>query len=59
MRSTYSAIEVQDIRRTVEDFPAAVWHLAGPAGMVDRVRSLLLLAGVDELRVCTEEFVGY
>ena len=59
MRSTFTAVDAQDIRRTADEFPAAVWHLAGPAGLVDRVRSLLLLCGVDELSVCTEEFVGY
>lgn len=59
MRSTSTALDPLDIGRTAADLPTAVWHLAGPAGMVDRVRNLLLLAGVDELRVCTEEFVGY
>ena len=59
MRSTFTAIDARDIRRTADDLPTALWHLAGPTGMVERVQSLLLLSGVDELSVFTEEFVGY
>lgn len=59
MRCASTAVDVELLRRTADDLPTAVWHLAGPAGMVERVRSLLLLLGVDELSVCTEEFVGY
>ncbi|WP_448073627.1 ferredoxin--NADP reductase [Georgenia yuyongxinii] len=59
IRSTFKAVDMPDVRQAADDFPTAVWHLAGPAGMVDRVRSLLSLSAVDELSVCTEEFVGY
>jgi ferredoxin-NADP reductase len=57
--STSSTVDLPEVRQAAEDFPTAVWHLAGPAGMVDHVRSLLSLSGVDDLSVFTEVFVGY
>jgi ferredoxin-NADP reductase len=59
MRRKFGALDKDFLHPTLADAGAAVWHIAGPPGMVDAARTLLHLADVGEDRVYAEEFVGY
>ena len=55
----FGALDEKFVRSRVKDAHGCIWHLAGPPPMVDSIRNLLFLRGVDPRRVCFEEFVGY
>ena len=47
------------VQNVAQNKEAAAWLLSGPPAMVDRVRGILSLLGIDERRVFFEPFVGY
>ncbi len=52
-------ISDQHLRNLVADPLRSAWHVSGPPSMVNYVRNRLVLMGVDEARICYEDFVGY
>jgi ferredoxin-NADP reductase len=59
VRKRFGLIDDAFLRQHVKNVNGHVWHIAGPPAMVDSVRNLLFLQGVDIRRVCYEEFIGY
>ena len=47
------------LRRHLDGLAGPIYYIAGPPGMVQGLRSMLLAAGVDEDDVRIEEFTGY
>lgn len=47
------------LRRHLDGLAGPIYYIAGPPGMVQGLRSMLLTAGVDEDDVRIEEFTGY
>jgi len=43
----------------VGDLLAPTYYLAGPPGMVEALKKMVLEAGVPEDRIRTDEFFGY
>jgi ferredoxin-NADP reductase len=47
------------LRRHLDELAGPIYYIAGPPGMVQGLRSMLLASGVDEDDVRIEEFTGY
>ena len=47
------------LKRHVPDVSSPIYYLAGPAGMVQAMRQMLVKAGANEDNIRTEEFSGY
>jgi ferredoxin-NADP reductase len=47
------------LERAVGDLAASTYYLAGPPGMVEAMKKLVLEAGVPQERIRTDEFFGY
>jgi ferredoxin-NADP reductase len=47
------------LHRHLEGFEQPIYYIAGPAGMVQATRAMLVAAEVDEDDIRTEEFTGY
>lgn len=56
---TEGRVSADTLRRNVPDLAAPRYYLAGPEGMVQAMRQLLLDVGADEDNIKTEEFAGY
>lgn len=52
-------IDEQFIVESVSNPNNCVWYVAGPLAMVAAVRNLLFVLGIDETKICFEEFTGY
>lgn len=52
-------IDAAMLRRHLGALIDAIYYIAGPPGMVQALRAMLLASGVDEDDVCIEEFTGY
>lgn len=59
VKNTFSRIDEQFIVESVSDPYNCVWYISGPPAMVDSVRNLLFLLGIDDDKICFEEFTGY
>lgn len=59
LRSSIGAPDERAMRHALSVNPSAVWHLSGAPSTVARARDALLRFGVDEDRLCVEEFLGY
>lgn len=47
------------LQRHLEGIDQPIYYIAGPAGMVQATRAMLVAAHVDEDDIRTEEFTGY
>ena len=47
------------LHRHLEELDQPIYYIAGPAGMVQATRAMLVAAGADEDDIRTEEFTGY
>lgn len=56
---TEGHLTAEKVLKSVPDLTEPLYYLAGPPGMVAGTREMLILAGVEELSVRTEEFDGY
>jgi ferredoxin-NADP reductase len=52
-------IDAQMLRRHLQGLPDPIYYIAGPPGMVQGLRSLLIASGADEDDIRIEEFSGY
>jgi ferredoxin-NADP reductase len=52
-------IDAAMVERHLGGVTEPVFYIAGPAAMVQDVRSMLVTSGVDEDDIRTEEFTGY
>jgi ferredoxin-NADP reductase len=52
-------LTTEKLSRFIDDMKAPIYYIAGPAGMVNAMRSILADAGVDEAAIRAEEFAGY
>lgn len=52
-------IDAAMLARHVSDLVDPIYYVAGPAGMVQALRAMLVAADVDEDDIRTEEFTGY
>jgi ferredoxin-NADP reductase len=52
-------IDASMLRRHLDGLTDAIYYIAGPPGMVQAVRAMLIASGVDEDDVRIEEFTGY
>jgi len=52
-------IEIDLIRKHLEEGASPVYYIAGPPGMVSDLREMLTGAGIGEDDIRTEEFTGY
>lgn len=59
LRNSVGALDERAILHAVSASPRAVWHLTGAPGTVAHARDVLVRFGVQEERVCIEEFLGY
>jgi ferredoxin-NADP reductase len=59
LKSVFGRIDERLIQTLARDTGQCVWHVAGPPPMVDYVRNILFLMGIEDSRICFEEFVGY
>ncbi len=59
MKNQYGVIDEQFIRQNVKNMHQCVWYIAGPPPMVDSIRNLLSILGINYDRIYFEEFVGY
>ena len=59
LKTKFSRATKDFIEENVKNPHSCVWHIAGPPGMVDSARNMLFLMGVDDKKICFEEFVGY
>ena len=55
----HGLIDAAMLKRHVPDLVAPIYYLAGPAGMVQAMRQMLVTAGANEDNIRTEEFSGY
>lgn len=58
-RNKFGKIDEQFIQQNVKNVQNCKWHIAGPPAMVDYVRNILSLLGIDNGRIYYEEFIGY
>jgi ferredoxin-NADP reductase len=47
------------LRRHLDGLVDPIYYIAGPPGMVQALRAMLIASGVDEDDVRIEEFTGY
>ncbi len=59
LRNSVGALDERVILDAVSASPDSVWHLAGAPSTVAHARDALIGFGVEESRVCIEEFLGY
>lgn len=59
IKHTFSRIDEQFLMQNVSDPYDSIWYVSGPPAMVASMRNLLFRLGVDEDRICFEEFTGY
>lgn len=52
-------IDAAMLERHLTDIEAPIYYMAGPPGMVQAMRGLLLASGIDEDDLRSEEFTGY
>ncbi len=52
-------IDAAMLRRHAGDLDAPIYYVAGPAGMTQGLRAMLVESGIDEDDIRTEEFTGY
>jgi ferredoxin-NADP reductase len=52
-------IDVAMLRRHLGGLVDPIYYIAGPPGMVQALRAMLIASGVDEDDVRIEEFTGY
>ena len=52
-------IDAAMIERHLGGATEPIFYIAGPAAMVQDLRSMLVTSGVDEDDIRTEEFIGY
>lgn len=57
--ATQGSVSAQLLRERTKDIAKAICYLSGPIALIQDMRALALLAGVDEDNVRTEEFEGY
>jgi ferredoxin-NADP reductase len=58
-RGETGLINKEMLARYLQDAVAPIYYIAGPAGMVKGLHTMLNEAGVDDDDIRTEEFVGY
>lgn len=59
LRKKFGIIDADFVRKNVKDVNGCIWHVAGPPIMVDSIRSVLHVLGVDSNSVYFEDFIGY
>lgn len=59
LKNKFGIIDEQFILQNVKNVQNCKWHIAGPPAMVDYVRNILSLLGIDSGKIYYEEFVGY
>lgn len=60
LKNRFGRVDEQFIRQNVkDDARQCAWYIAGPPAMVDQVRNILSLLGVDSGQMFFEEFTGY
>jgi Na+-transporting NADH:ubiquinone oxidoreductase subunit NqrF len=52
-------INLEMLKKYVDDLPAPLYYIAGPPGMVTAMQKMLSDAGIDSDNVRFEEFAGY
>lgn len=52
-------VDIDLLKRHVDDLHQPIYYLSGPAGMVKAMRTMLVEADVNEDNIRTEEFSGY
>lgn len=59
LRHIVGRLDFQTLQQHLPDAENCLWYISGPPTMVASVRNSLSLLGVDDGRVCGEEFTGY
>jgi len=59
LKNKFGKIDEQFIQQSVKNIGQYAWHIAGPPAMVDYMRNILFLLGVDDMRIHCEAFTGY
>lgn len=59
LRTSLGTLDERALQHAVAANPGAVWHLTGAPSTVTHARDALSRFGVEEERVCIEEFLGY
>lgn len=59
LKNKFGLIDEPFIRQNVKNMRNCKWHIAGPPAMVDYVRNILVLLGIDIGLIYYEEFIGY
>lgn len=59
LKNVFGKIDEEFIRQNVENIKNCTWYIAGPPAMVDHVRNILFLLGVDANEMHYESFTGY
>tara|TARA_B100000745_G_C20140221_1_gene390901 strand:- start:26 stop:709 length:684 start_codon:yes stop_codon:yes gene_type:complete len=59
VNSILGRIDERCIKKHVKNMYQCVWHIAGPPPMVNAMRNILALCGVDSTKVHYEAFTGY
>lgn len=59
LKMVFGPIDQPTIHTLASNHPGSRWLITGPPAMVDAVRGLLFLDGIDEHQVFFEEFQGY
>ena len=59
VKNMFGRVDEHFLVENVSDPYNCVWYISGPPTMVDYVRNLLFLLGVDDDKICFEEFTGY
>jgi len=58
-RGETGLINKEMLAKYLQDAVSPIYYIAGPAGMVKGLHTMLNEAGVDDDHIRTEEFVGY
>ena len=59
MEGEIGRIDQTLLARHLKSVESPIYYMAGPAGMVRAMRTLLNRMGIDDDDIRTEEFVGY
>ncbi len=59
LKAEFRRIDGQFFSENIEDIPNCIWHIVGPPGMTDSIRSSLYSLGIDQGKIHFEEFTGY
>lgn len=59
VEKAFGRVNQQQLVENVPDSYNSLWYISGPPAMVAYVRNLLYLLGIEDDKICYEEFTGY